>query len=95
MRLAAMFRRPERELMDSLGSDELLDWLAFASLYDLPDEFFAAGQVCTVLARVFGNDATPDDFVPYFRQPKRPLTPDQIRAKFAGMRQVLDARRNP
>jgi hypothetical protein len=68
--LAAHFGCTVRELEERLGSDELAGWLAFERVYGLPDLYFATGQICATVAGSLGGNAnaTPGDFVPYFKR---------------------------
>ena len=72
MRLTiALGYRSVREMEETLGADEWADWLVFHSLYDLPDGFLVAGQICALVSHALGNKAKPSDFVPYYAPPPK------------------------
>lgn len=75
MRLALALGKTRRELLDSIGADELKLWEVFEALYDLPDGYHASGALGPVVLGALGARSSRMDFVPYHRPPPRPKDP--------------------
>jgi hypothetical protein len=66
-----------------MSSSELAEWIAFDREYGLPDAFFAVAQLtAAVLAPYAKKTPEPGDFVPFFREPKKPQTVADHKAMF-------------
>ena len=61
-----------RELEETLGHDEWLEWIAFHGLYDLPDGFTVVAKLGPPLDGIGGVKATAKDFAPFFEVPHKP-----------------------
>lgn len=63
----------------TLGHHEYINWLAFLSLFDLPDPFMVVGVLGSLvanLARGKGEPARhPGEFAPWFARPKLKRNP--------------------
>jgi hypothetical protein len=71
-----------RQLLDSMDSAELSEWLAFDRAYTLPDDYFLAGVLGPAVTAPYakGEPPGPGDFVPFFRPPSREQSWEDQRA---------------
>lgn len=56
-----------RRLLEELDSAELMEWLAYDSVEPLPDSYWQAGMLASVLAQIHsasGKKYKPQDFMP-------------------------------
>jgi hypothetical protein len=68
-----------RRLLAEVDSAELSEWLAFDRIEPLPDSYWQAGMVASVVARANGaKSCTPQDFMPARR--RRPKSVEENRA---------------
>lgn len=58
------------ELEDSLSYSEWVEWIAFHSLYDLPDDFLTTGQIGALVSQAASGKGKPADYAPYFTPPR-------------------------
>ena len=57
------------QLEDELGYDEWREWLAYFSLYDLPDGYLVASRLGPPLSGLAGVKSTPADFSAFYDLP--------------------------
>ena len=93
-RLALALGLPVREMLASMGSDELTEWMAYYQLEPFGD--YRADYRSGVVASTFANahrakDAgpfKPEDFMPFLDKPKATQPQDETQlnvARFKGM----------
>jgi hypothetical protein len=68
MRLALALGRTVRELEETMSADEWSDWIDFESFYDLPDGYFVAAQLGSIIAGIVGSRFEPSRIVPYLEK---------------------------
>jgi hypothetical protein len=63
-RLALLLGRTVAELERDMSSRELSEWIAYQRIHPLPDGYWQAGMIASVMANCWGATTTPDDFIP-------------------------------
>jgi len=80
-----------REMMGRMGSDELMEWLAYDRIEPLPDPHWSAALVSFVMARSMGSKgAKLEDFLPSRGKPRR-QTPAEIASIVRGVVAAVEA----
>lgn len=88
--------RTVAELEDSLSYGEWVRWLAFHSLFDLPDGFLVAGQLGSLVSHALGGKGKAADFAPFYTLPPRVRSVSSLKDAFNFLRShVPHKRRKP
>lgn len=89
-----MLGMTRRQLLESVDSEELSEWLAFDCEYGLPDAYFQTAQLGRAALAPWANKA-PDagDFVPFFAPQRRVQSVSEHKAHFAALAAAATARR--
>lgn len=66
-RIALALGRTRRELLASIGSDELVELLAYEATFDLPDGYLVAGELGALVGAFVGGSGKRADHAPYYR----------------------------
>lgn len=86
MRLALALGRTVRELEETMDADEWSEWIDYESHYDMPDGYFVAAQLGTIIAGIVGARFDPVKIVPYFEKDTNPSKPPGLKAAFDFLR---------
>lgn len=79
-RLALALGRTVDELLHSISSAELSEWIAFDRVERLPDPYWIGGMTASVIANsVAGAKTTPADFIPREVEKPRQTQAEMIR----------------
>jgi hypothetical protein len=83
-----------RELMARMGSDELMEWLAFDRICPLEDGYWQAAVIASTVANAIGNNKTKlRDFLPRVGKP-RDQTPAEMGAIVNGVVAAVEAQKH-
>lgn len=84
-KLALALGRTVDELLASMSSAELSEWIAFDRVERLPDPYWIGGMIASVVANsIAGAKTTPSDFIP-----REEIKPRQTQAEMIRNLQIL------
>lgn len=65
-RIALALGRTRRELLDTIGADELVELFALEANFDLPDGYLVAGELGALLGAFLGGSGRRQAHAPYY-----------------------------
>lgn len=83
--MALALGRTRRELLATVGSDELAELLAVEALFELPDGYLIAGELGALVSAALGGRGRRRDHAPYYR----PSTAADVGGDLASFRAFL------